>query len=165
MSGRSSSRGRRRIRTSIPLHREAAQSSVGRGAAWWSSKRARGRQFDGAADERGEQVFVPLLYGCPDPLRLGGRRCGAMVPLTRKPTVQSRFPRLSKVMPVGTSCPSSSPCISGSLWKRAGQPICPSSSQGPPRWATRVAPTPRWVGLWSCKAASGWRRGPWIEDG
>jgi hypothetical protein len=35
-----------------------------------TNPRAEPTRIDLAADDRGEQAFLPILYGCPDPLRL-----------------------------------------------------------------------------------------------
>jgi hypothetical protein len=73
-----------------------------------------------------------MLYGWLPLVAAGSRRRGAILPMTWKRPGQSWFPRLSKVLAVSTSCPSSSPLLRGSWWKRTGQQICPSSSQAGP---------------------------------
>jgi hypothetical protein len=66
------------------------------------------------------QAFLPMLYGSPRLVAAGPGCRGAVVPLTGKPPGRSPFLRLSKVVSVSTSCPSSSPRLGGSPWKRAG---------------------------------------------
>jgi hypothetical protein len=86
----------------------------------------------------------------PPPVAAGPRRRGAMVSLTGKRPGRSRFPRLSMVAPVSTSCPSLSPWARRiTVETRWSAGICLSSSEGRPPWANHVATAPWWVGRWS----------------
>jgi hypothetical protein len=127
---------------------------------WWSAGKAcaRSRQVDVVGNERVEPAFLPMLYGCLPPVfgwSTSSRRDGA---LTWKRPGRSQFLRLSKVTPVGSSCPSWSPCSVDHRGNALVSAICPLSSEGTPRWTNRVVTTP-WVGPWPCIAGSASCRG------
>jgi hypothetical protein len=79
-------------------------------------RRGRGRPEPGVPGRRA----CPCCTGAHNPFRLTCVAAARSCPEGKRPG-RRRFPRSSKVVPVGTSCPSSSPQLGVSWWKRAGQ--------------------------------------------
>jgi len=105
----------------LQCSRIARRPLSGTSPRWWPAGKVRAEPPGTARGQRACRAGV-LSHAVRvlQPVAAGSRRRGAMVPLTRKRPAQSRFPRLSKVATVSTSCPSSSPQPDGSRRKGAG---------------------------------------------
>src|SRR6266508_6930759 len=106
------------------------------------------------------------------PVAAGPRRRGAVLPLTWKPPGHSRFPRLCKVAPVGTSCPSSSPRLGDHGRNALVSGICLSSSQAGPATHGQTHNQQKRLVDWSFRAdlestvaAIGAWRNAWLPSG
>jgi hypothetical protein len=102
-----------------PLGRGGWSAKHGRtafGTPARSPRRGRGRPEPSVPGRRA----CPCCTGAHNPFRLTCVAAARSCPEGKRPG-RRRFPRSSKVVPVGTSCPSSSPQLGVSWWKRAGQ--------------------------------------------